>query len=85
MYSQGKKHFISMQAMDTSATITSVEEIQVPTPNGGTDNKKFLQANAENGFDLVTAEQAGLATEEFVNNIVGDISTALDNINGEVI
>lgn len=67
MYSQGKKHFISMQAMDTSATITSVEEIQVPTPNGTADNKKILQANEENGFDLVTAAEAGLATTTQIN------------------
>lgn len=67
MYSQGKKHFISMQAMDTSATITSVEEIQVPTPNGAADNKKILQANEENGFDLVTAAEAGLATTTQIN------------------
>lgn len=52
MYSQGVKHFISMQAMGTSATITDAEEIQIPTPSGAGDKDKILQANANGGFDL---------------------------------
>ena len=52
MYNQGKKHFISMQAMGTSATITIIEETQIPTPSGAEDMDKILQADDAGGFKL---------------------------------
>lgn len=67
MYSQGRKHYVTMQAMGESATITDTEEIQIPAPNGVGDNKKILQANDDGGFELVTAAAAGLATTTQLN------------------
>lgn len=59
MCSQGKKHFISMQAMGESAVITSAEEIQIPTPQGTEDAGKMLVANTGGGFDLTAQSEVG--------------------------
>lgn len=82
MYSQGRKHFVSMQAMGTKATVYSAEETQIPVPEGPTDNGKLLVANSGGGYDLVVSPYA---TKNYVDGLIGDINTALDNINGEVI
>lgn len=76
MYSQGKKHFVSMQAMGTSATITDTEEIQIPAPEGSADNGKILVANGSGGFDLADKASAGIPSTEDVDGKMDKVSPA---------
>ena len=72
---QEKKHFITMQAVETSATITSVEEVGIPTPSGEADKEKLLQVGDAGKFELREAPFLSLSG----GSVVGRTSVTVMN------
>lgn len=71
-----EKHFISEESLNNKGFVTE-ENIQ---------EKGFItEATLDNKGFLKEQDIKGLATEEYVNGIVGEINQVLDMINGEVV
>lgn len=81
MYSQGVKYFVSMQAMGAQATITSVEEIQIPIPNGEVDKGKILVANESSRFDLTELSAEKVSYNNTTSGLTAtDVQKAIDEV-----